>query len=184
MKQIQHILQKNRRRIVVYAVIWLAVLLTLFLFFNLVKAVVVILLFIAGNTLLRFYRRIFPGIPVELELVILGGVVCTLAFNIWAGLLVVLFASLCAEFFSQAISPYSFINIFSYLSVPFLSLMLPATSIASGGFLIAVFVNIVIYAIFIYIGYDWIKNTAYLITNIFWNYLLFIYVAPALLILL
>lgn len=177
MKRITALLHKERKRIITYSVVGIIAVAFLLLFFDLIVALGTVLFFILTNIVLRFYRRILVGLPIELEVVIFGAVIVTVAFNVWMGLFLAFFAALLAEFLSQSISPYSFINIFSYLLVPIMSLFIAIENIATGGFIIAIIINLIIYIAFMIIGYDYFKNTAYLVTNIFWNYLLFFYLA-------
>ncbi|MCB9359546.1 hypothetical protein H6503_06460 [Candidatus Woesearchaeota archaeon] len=177
-------IQKHRKQIELYGIIILSVLILIFLFFDVILAAGIITGFIAANILLRMYRRILPGVPIEFEVVIMGGMICTIAFGIWAGLLVVIFGSILAEFLNQFISPHSLVNFAVYFFIPFIALFIPTGSIATAGFIVAIVANIVIFIVFLLMGYDLVKNLAFSITNIFWNYLMFKYLAGILLALL
>jgi hypothetical protein len=177
MKKIIKNLQFNKNQIISYASILLFLLIIIFLFLDLVRMVVTVSMFILLNVLLRFYRRILPGIPLEFEIIIFGSLLTTIAFNIWAGFFVAFFGSVLAEFLNQQISPYSFINIFCYMLVPIIAIFIPTTSIAISGIIVMIILNIIIFIAFLLLGYDLFKNVAFAATNIFWNYLLFKYLA-------
>lgn len=177
MKNILKIIQKNKNLVILYSCIIFALLIAIFLFMDLVKLVVVVSLFIFLNTVLRFYRRMLPGLPVEFEIVIFGSLLATIAFNFWAGIFIAFFGSVLAEFLNQQISPYSLINIACYMLVPVIGIFIGVGAIAITGIIIAVILNIIIFTAFMFVGYDLFKNAAYSITNIFWNYLLFSYLA-------
>ncbi|MFT4304127.1 MAG: hypothetical protein ACMXYG_06170 [Candidatus Woesearchaeota archaeon] len=184
MKHWIKIFQKHRKQIELYGILSLIAILLLFLFLDIILATIVVICFIGANILLRMYRRILPGVPIEFEVVIMGSIVCTIAFNIWAGLIVAIFGSLLAEFLNQFISPHSLVNMGIYFLIPFIALFLDASNIQTIGFMIAIIANIIIFIIFMFMGYDLVKNFAFSITNVFWNYLMFKYVAGILLVML
>jgi len=122
-----------------------------------------------------------PGIPIEFEVVIFGSMITTIAFGFWAGLFVALLGSVFAEFLNQQISPYSLVNFGCYILVPIVAFFLRGAAVsnfamvATAGIVLTVIVNLIIFTIFIFMGYDHFKNAAFSITNIFFNYLLFKY---------
>jgi hypothetical protein len=178
MKKIIKNLQERRNQVISYGCITLFLLILIFLYMDLIKLVVVVSMFIFLNILLRFYRRILPGVPVELEIVIFGSLITTIAFSFWAGLFVAFFGSSLAEFLNQQISPYSFVNILCYMLIPIIGIFIGSSSIAISGIIIVIILNIIIFTIFILIGYNLFKNIAFTLSNILWNYLLFKYLAP------
>lgn len=181
MKGLVRRLLKKEKAVLRYSIIILVLLGLIFLMFNLVKAIAFMFLFIFVNIMIRFYRRILTGIPIEFEVIIFGGVLTTIAFGMWAGLIVVLFASVLGEFLNQSISPNYLVNIICYIFVPIISLLLTAQSVVLGGLVLMIVINVIIFVIFVYMGYDLFKNIGYAVTNVALNYLLFAYLAEPLL---
>jgi hypothetical protein len=178
MKRLINLLKKKEKLIFTYGFIILALILFSILFIRTITLIITVCMFLFINMMLKFYKRVFPELPLELEVTIFGSVVTTMAFGIWAGFFVAFFSSFLSEFMNQRISPNYFINMLIYLLVPLMSLFLTENSLVTGGIIIMIITNIIIYLIFqLYLHYDIFKNTAYSITNIAWNYFLFTYVA-------
>lgn len=177
MKRIKKIFKKYQNCIITYSIIIIVLLAILFVFLDLVKVLVIMFMFVALNVLVRFYRRILPGVPIEFEVVIFGSCLTTIAYGFWPGLIVALAGSISGEFLNQSISPYSLVNIFCYILVPIISLFLGPATVVSGGIALMIILNIIIFIIFVAVGYNLFKNVAFAITNVFLNYLLFSYLA-------
>jgi hypothetical protein len=178
MKRIIHQLKKHEKQIMTYSIMILALILLSILFIKTVALIVTVCMFIFINVVLKFYKRVFPGIPIEFEITTFGSVVTTIAFGVWAGLIVALLSCLFAEFLNQRISPNSFVNMIIYLLIPLLSLLLNPSNVIMGGLIICIIINVIIYFIFMFVmHYDFFKNTLYSLSNILWNYLLFTYLA-------
>jgi hypothetical protein len=177
---LKHI-KRNQRQIIIYLVIILGILLLTLLFMDFLKLAAIICIFIFLNSFIRLYKRIIPGIPIEFEICILGTVTITIAYGIWAGIILALLSSIVAEFINQFISPFSLVNIGAYFLVPFMAFFLSPASVAIGGFVIVIIANVIIFFVSLLLGYDHFKNTAYSVTNIFFNYFLFSYLAVPLL---
>jgi len=177
MKRIKKLMKKYQNCIIIYSIGIIALLAILFVFLDLIKVLIAMFMFVALNVLIRFYRRILPGIPIEFEVVIFGSCLTTIAYGFWPGLIVALAGSIFGEFLNQTISPYSLVNIACYILVPIISLFLTPATVVAGGITMMIVLNIIIFIAFIAIGYDMFKNIAFAVTNIFLNYLLFSYLA-------
>ena len=181
MSEFDHILKhilRHRNNMLVWIIIVLVALGLLLLFFNFVKMVIIVLFFITINIILRFYRRILPGIPFEFELIIFGSIVSTLAFGLGAGLAIAITGFFLAECANQFISPHSLINILVYCLVPFMSLLLTPETFVTGGIIIAIVINMIIFSIFFFIGYNIVKNVLFSVSNIIFNIIVFKLLGP------
>lgn len=181
MKKWARFLKKHRNQIIFYGGLLLLMLVLVSLFFDFVKMMIIVIVFSLINCFLRFYKRIFPGIPIELEISIFSTVLCSIAFGLWAGILVALISSIASEFFTQMIKPYSLVNVIVYALIPFFAIFLTAEAVAGAGLIITVVANIVIFLLFAVLGYDVVRNAAYSITNIIFNYFIFTYLGVAVL---
>jgi hypothetical protein len=183
MKHWRRLIKAYKNSVITYSIILLLLIAFILFFLDLIKELVVICLFIALNTFLRFYKRVFPGIPLELEVVIFGSMLTTIGFGFWAGVVVAILSPIIGEFMNQQISPYSLVNVMCYILVPIITIILKGAIlsdpnlIASFGITISIILNVIIFLIFILLGYDHFKNAAYGISNVLFNYLVFKYLA-------
>lgn len=177
MKKWKRYLKKHERQIMCYSGIIALAILAIALFFNVFKAIIVIILFILANCFIRFYKRVIPVLPIELEISMFATMLTTVAYGFWVGLLTALLTSIAAEFFTQMIKPFSLVNIITYAVVAIPAIFLSSQTIIVGGLTIVVLANIVIFTIFLFMGYDMFKNLAYSVTNIVFNYFMFTYLA-------
>ena len=167
----------HKNQIVIYSILGLILIILTAIFFRYVKFIVALVLIIFANIMLRFYKRIFPGLPIEFEVTLLGTICMSITHGIWAGIITAIFTSIFAEFFNQFISPFSLVNILIYALVPLIAIFIPAGSVVGLGFALVILANIVIFIVFTLLGYDLFKNAAYGITNLIFNYFTFTYLA-------
>jgi hypothetical protein len=177
MKKWEKWLKKHRRPIIAYSLIALVLVLLISLFFNVVKAAVVIITLIVINIFLRFYKRIIPGLWIELEITMFSSILCSIAYGFWPGLIVAIFSSVLAECFNQFISPFSLVNIVAYIIVSIVAIVLNPSTVVFGGLTLVVIANIAIFCVFVGLGYNLFKNLSFSITNLIWNYMLFTYLS-------
>jgi len=149
-------------------------LLLLILLFSFLKAIFVVIFFVLINILLRFYKRIIPSIPLEFEVITFGSLLCTIQYDIKAGIAVAILGSLLADIANGTINPGNFVMTAGYIGVAILGVFIPVTQFGLAGLYITFFYNIVIWLIFhLLFHHDLFKNTAYSITNLIFNYFLF-----------
>ncbi len=169
---------KHKKQIIVYSIIILILFILVSAYMNLVKLIIFASIITIGNTFMRFYKRALPGIPVEFELTIFGTLITGSIFGLWPAIFVAVFSCLCADFLNQNImSPFSLVSLFTYIAIAIISPFVPSSNIFLTGIVLTVVANLIIFFGNMALGYDHIKNFIFSVTDIFFNYLLFKYLA-------
>jgi len=128
------------------------------------------------------YKK-FINIPIEIEVLTLGIVLCTVSFGIKAGLVVAILGGVLGFFVGLDISPHAFPMFMGYIMMVFISYALNGLGlgIAVVGLLTTIINNLLIFLTYHLIGYDFVKNLQFSISNILINTIIFVNLAPLIL---
>lgn len=171
------ITKKVDERVFVYGAMALVLLILSTLMFKYNKAVFFVILFIALNSIIGLYKAFFY-IPIEIELVSLGTILCTLSFGLKEGILVAVLGSLLAAVVNGTISYLTIPMVIGYIFMAFITPMFSGLGVAFGGIVVVLLTNILIFIIYQIMGYDLFSNIVFSVSNIIWNLLLFLRLAP------
>ena len=143
------------------------------------RAAIYISIFIILNTIITGYKK-FIRIPVEIEVLTLGIVLCTMKFGLNAGLIIGLVGGLLGFFVGLEISPFAFPMFIGYVSMAFAAFLFRGIGdVTTVGLLTAFVNNIIVFSIYHFIfGYDVMKNIRFSFSNIALNIVLFFNLAP------
>jgi hypothetical protein len=142
------------------------------------RAIVFVLGFIVVNVFATLYKRYFY-MPVEFEILSLGIVLCSVAFDLNAGLIVAILGGIAYTIFCTSFSPFTIPMLFGYSLMAFFSFYIPITNIIYLGILANIIHNIFVFSIYHFIfRYDLGKNILFSTSNILFNIFLFYNLAP------
>ncbi len=144
------------------------------------KILSVMLVFILINVFIKKSLRAFTSLPLEIEVATFGSVVVTTLFGVRAGILTAVLATFAAAHFSRGITLYTPMMASGYIIAALLALLFSPANIVAGGIIITFIVNAYFIFIFQLVGYSFLENFLYSISNVVLNTLLFIKVAPLL----
>lgn len=164
-------------RVFVYGALALFLLALSIFMFKYSKALFFILLFIALNSIMGLYKAFFY-IPIEIELISLGTILCTLSFGLKEGLTVGVIGSLLAAVVNGTISYLTIPMVVGYCFMAFITPVFSGVGAMAGGITIVLITNVLIFIVYQFMGYDLFSNFTFSISNIVWNLLLFLRVAP------
>ncbi len=168
---------KRRKRIILYIIAGLFSLPLVFLFYNEIKATIFVTFFIVGNIVLSAYKRDFQ-LPIEIEILTLGIVLCTINYGLKAGMLIAIFGTVLSSafygYYSPFLVPMVIGNVIAAFLVPYVPLPLFWLGVLAT-FAKNMFVFVFYHFVF---NYDISKNLMYSISNILVNLVLFLNIAP------
>ena len=134
--------------------------------------------FIFVNMVITFYKK-FIKIPMEIEILTMGIVLCTVNFGLNAGLVVAILGWALGFFIGLDISPFALPMFLGYILMVFVSFILTGLNIRLIGIIATLTNNLLIFTLYHFLfGYDPGKNLAFSISNIALNLILFINIAP------
>lgn len=162
------------QRVLVYGAIALALLIFSILIFNYSKAIFFIALFIALNSVISIFS--IPNI--DIELVSLGTILCTLSFGIKAGLAVAILGSIFGDVVNGTFSHPTIPMMIGYCFIALVTPLFSGLGIVFGGIMIVLLANVLLFIIYYAINYDFLSNVMSSGSNIIWNLTLFLKVAP------
>jgi hypothetical protein len=174
---------KNKKDYSQYLFYGMAGFAVLLLIYNLLvskmfQAAVVISIFIFLSAVLSSYKR-FIKLPIEIEILTLGIVVCTINFGVKAGLIVAIIGGILSFIVGFNISPFSLPMLLGYVSIAFTSFILRDFNITLVGIIASIVNNILVFVIYNYaFEYDIFKNLGYSISNLAFNIILFLNIVP------
>lgn len=170
----------NKTKQIIYSlgIITAAAFIILVFFSKMARAAIFITGFIVLNMVLSSYKRFFK-VPIELEFLTLGIVLCTIKFGIKAGLIVAVLGGILSFIVSLNLSPFAFPMLLGYASIAVISYLLRGFDIIVAGIAAALFNNIMVFMIFHFgFSYDIIPNLSFSVSNIIFNIIFFINIAP------
>lgn len=168
------IIKNIDQRFLAYAGIALALLIFSILVFNLSKAIFFVALFIALECIIGLFN--IPSI--DIELISLGTILCTLSFGVKAGLLVAILGSLISDIINGKISYLTMPMMFAYCLIALITPLFSGLGIVLGGIIVVLIVNVLLFMVYYAMNYDFLSNVMSSASNIIWNLILFLKVAP------
>ena len=145
------------------------------------RASIFVTLFIVANMILSSYKR-FLKIPIEFEVLTLGIVICTVRFGIKAGLVVAILGGILSFIVGYNISPFSFPMLLGYILIAFTSFILSSLDLFLIGMAATLINNIFVFIVYHFsFRYDLVKNVLFSASNILFNLIFFMNLAPILL---
>lgn len=172
-------MQKKIRYLIGLYFACFAVFIILFIFFSRqVKMLFFVTGFIALNVFISSYKKNVQ-LPIEIEVLTLGIVLCTRFYGIKAGLVVGVVGGLLSSIFYGYISPFLIPmligNALVAVSAPFSAFL----SITWAGIVLTVIKNLFVFLAYHFaFGYSIGKNISYSVSNILLNIVLFLNFAP------
>ncbi len=164
-------------RYIIYGMTGFAFLLFLLVSHKL-RAAMVITIFIILNMALSSYKR-FIRLPIEIELLTLGIVFCTLNYGIKAGLVVAILGGILSFVVGFNISPFSFPMLTGYVMMVFISYLLRNLNMTFVGLIATLANNLLVFVLYHYVfKYDLMKNISFSVSNILFNAIIFFNVLP------
>lgn len=164
---------------VFYPVLFLSILIIIFLLRHVLRAFIVMILFIVANILIGRVRRVIP-VPIEIEVVTLGTVICSILYGFSAGVFVAVFSAIIGAVIAKRISPYTLVMVLGYIIVATVATGFDATSIVKAGIILTLVNNIFIFCVFQFaFRYSVFRNIGYGLSNVILNIVIFKYVAEA-----
>ncbi|MFH2020059.1 MAG: hypothetical protein ABIJ34_01480 [archaeon] len=147
-----------------------------------VRVLVFILAFIGLNVVVTAYKRYFAA-PIEIEVLSLGIVLCSVAFGLPAGLFVAIIGGIVYTVLSTNFSPFTIPMMLGYIMMAILSFFLahvfPGINISFLGIIVNLLHNLFVFFIYDGIfGYDVWKNAVFSISNFTFNAIIFLNLAP------
>jgi hypothetical protein len=150
----------------------------LLLISQMMRAAIYVTVFIGLSTLVSSYKK-FIKFPIEIEILTLGIVLCTIKFGIKAGLVVAILGGILSFLVSFDFSPFSFPMLLGYISIAITAYFLGGLSITLVGIIATLVNNILVFSIYNFaFDYDLFKNTLFSLSNIILNVILFLNIAP------
>ncbi len=130
--------------------------------------------FIILNLFITLYKRYFR-LPIEIEILSLGIILCSVSYDVAAGLFVALIGGILYTVFNTNFSPFTIPMILGYMMMAFLSSFFSHINIVYLGIFVNIIHNIFVFTIYHFLfKYDLSKNLLFSISNVLFNILLFI----------
>jgi hypothetical protein len=167
-------------RLIVYMMAVVAILLLVYFIVTsrTMRASVFVSIFIVANMFITSYKR-FIRVPIEIEVLTLGIVICTLEFGIKAGLVVAILGGLLSIFVGFDISPFSFPMLLGYILIAFTAFFLRGMDLVLVGIISSLMNNLFVFTIYhAAFNYNLFKNISFSLSNLAVNTLLFVNIAP------
>jgi hypothetical protein len=175
---------KNKFNYLIYALIVFAILLFAFVIINskTARAAVYVTGFIVINMGLSSYKR-FLKLPIEIEFLTLGIVLCTIQFGVKTGLVLAILGGILSFIVGFNITPFSFPMLVGYIIIAFVTFLIKGIdNIAWIGLIACLANNLFVFIVYNFaFDYDTFKNISFSLSNIIINGILFFNIAPLLL---
>ncbi len=163
-----------------YGLAGFAVILLLYVLFisQMLRASIYVTAFIVLAMVLSNYKK-FIKAPIEIELLTLGIVICTVKFGVKAGLVVAILGGILSFIVGFNISPFSLPMLLGYISIAISSYAFRAIDIAYIGIIASIINNIIVFTIYNFMfDYDLFKNASFGLSNLVFNIIIFLNIAP------
>lgn len=175
--------KQDYSRLLFYGLACFAILLFVYLllFSQMLRASIWITVFIALSMVLSNYKK-FIRAPIEIEVLTLGIVICTIKFGIKAGLIVAILGGILSFIVGFNISPFSFPMLLGYITIAITSYLFGQIGITIVGIIASIINNAIVFAMYYFVfDYDLFKNLSFSISNLVFNMIIFFNIAPLLL---
>jgi len=137
------------------------------------RAAIFVSIFIVLNMLISNYKK-YIKLPIEIEFLTLGIVLCTVRYGIKAGLVVAILGGILGFIVGFNISPFSFPMMAGYILMALVSYLGRNLPITLLGIIVTIANNSLVFIVYHFLfGYDITKNLSFGITNILLNLILF-----------
>lgn len=148
-----------------------------------IKNLFVCMIFIFLCIVIRFYKRVVPNLPIEVELVTFTIVVLATTLGFWYAIFGGILGFLASEFFNNHINKYMPMSIGFYIVMAFAASILPGSVVIVG--IMTTIINNSSQLLFYQVigGFSTVENVLYSITNIVFNLFMFLKIAPAIVVL-
>ncbi len=158
----------------------IASLVLLFFFWNYVKVIVIMAIFIALAAFSMLYNRWIKA-SIGIELIMLGLVITSISFGRLPGLFVGIVGLLLAEVLSERFTYSTFVSFFGIIVVALVApnIFTQTGSITSAGIILTVIYDAVIIPGYLMLGSNAGRSGLFVITHILFNTWLFTFIAPA-----
>ena len=137
----------------------------------------VVIIFIVAGALSTFYHIFFKG-PIHFELVKLATILSSVAYGAFTGILVGLLASLIGRVISGRLDQMAIVSIIAIPVIAILASAFRTADITTLGIVLVLVYTAIIFPLVMLMGGNIGFGIIYCGTNIFFNVILFIYVAP------
>jgi hypothetical protein len=137
----------------------------------------IVVIFIAAGSLSTFYHIFFKG-PVHFEMVKLVTILSSVAYGPYTGVLVGLVSSLIGRIISGRIDQMAIVSIIAIPVIAILASAFRTADITILGIVLVLVYTAIIFPLVMLMGGNIGYGIIYCATNIFFNVILFIYVAP------
>ncbi|MBD3203572.1 hypothetical protein GF327_04710 [Candidatus Woesearchaeota archaeon] len=152
----------------------------LIFFYYQIKASLFVTAFIIANIALSSYKKNFQ-FPIEIEILTLGIILSTFLYGIKAGLLIAILGTILSSAFYGYYSPFLIPMIIGNMLVALLTPLFFSTQLFLSGLILSMIKNGFVFIFYHFVfNYHIGKNLSFGITNIIWNSLLFVNIAPIL----
>ncbi len=130
--------------------------------------------FIVLNLFVTLYKRYFK-LPIEIEILSFGIVLCSVSYDVASGLFVALIGGILYAVFNTKFSPFTIPMILGYMMMSFISSYFSYVNIIYLGIFVNIIHNLFVFTMYHFLfKYDFSKNLIFSISNILFNILLFV----------
>ncbi|MFH0874576.1 MAG: hypothetical protein V1859_01470 [archaeon] len=169
---------KIKKKYYLYFLLALFALPLIIFFYKEIKATLFVTAFIVGNIIVSAYKRDFQ-FPIEIEILTVGIVLCTLKYGLKAGILIAVFGTILSSAFYGYYSPFMIPMIIGNIIGAAIPFAMPLQNIFLLGLVVSIVKNAFVFVFYHFVfNYDITKNLAYGTSNLFVNMILFLNIAP------
>ncbi len=175
--------RKNSFKLLIYFLFIFAVFLLIIILIKsrTARASIYVTIFIVINMIIASYKR-FLRIPIEFEVLTLGIVICTFQFGIKVGLVLAIIGGILSFIVGYNISPFSFPMLLGYMLIAVVTYLFKGFDLVFLGILSTLINNLMLFLVYSFVfDYDIFKNLSFGISNILFNTIFFLNLAPFLL---
>ncbi|MBN2423230.1 hypothetical protein JXB41_08460 [Candidatus Woesearchaeota archaeon] len=167
-----------KKRYILYILLGLLTLPLLILYYYQIKAAIFVTAFIVGNVLLSAYKKNFQ-LPIEIEILSLGIVLCTFLYGIKAGMVIAVFGTILSSAFYGYYSPFLIPMVIGNIIVCIATPFFPVSSLFVSGTILTLIKNTFVFLFYHFVfNYDIGKNLSFGVTNVLLNIILFMNIGP------
>ena len=159
---------------ILLAVLILVLLLVFLLKSRLARGFVFIIGFISLNLLMTSYKRVIY-LPIEFEILSFGIILCSYSFGVSIGIIVAVLGGLVYTIFSTRFSPFTIPMLLGYILMAIIAGFFNNINIVLIGIIANILHNLFVFLIYHFVlRYDPFKNLIFGLSNIFFNFILFL----------
>lgn len=179
-------LQVNRKEfkryinIILPLLLFASIIFIIFLLRHVLRALAVIGLFILADVLISRVKRVFSAVSIQIEVITLGTIICSILWGFGAGAFMAVLASLIGDAVAKRMSVYTFVRLGSYIIMAAIATAFDPANVVKAGIILAIANNLTLFLVFrLAFRYNMLKNISYTVSNIAFNILLFNFAAGA-----